>query len=97
MCVCVCVCVCVRERERECDYCIKYVFVYLLAYVCKICVSLYVTFLEGVAPFPTPWCSRYRKGRLRVTLDYGRLYVTLCDIINVYQKTTWEIINKVPM
>ena len=27
---------------------------------------------EGVAPFPTPWCSSYRKGSLRVTLDYGR-------------------------
>ena len=27
---------------------------------------------EGVAPSPTPWCSCYRKGSLRVTLDYGR-------------------------
>ena len=27
---------------------------------------------EGVAPSPTPWCSNYRKGSLRVTLDYGR-------------------------
>ena len=26
---------------------------------------------EGVAPSPTPWCSSYRKGNLRVTLDYG--------------------------
>ena len=26
---------------------------------------------KGVAPFPTPWCSSYRKGSLRVTLDYG--------------------------
>ena len=26
---------------------------------------------KGVAPSPTPWCSSYRKGRLRVTLDYG--------------------------
>ena len=24
---------------------------------------------EGVAPSPTPWCSSYRKGSLRVTLD----------------------------
>ena len=34
---------------------------------------------EGVAPSPTPWCSSYRKGSLRVTLDYGRqlyLYIT---------------------
>ena len=27
---------------------------------------------EEVAPSPTPWCSIYRKGSLRVTLDYGR-------------------------
>ena len=27
---------------------------------------------EGVAPSPTHWCSSYRKGSLRVTLDYGR-------------------------
>ena len=35
---------------------------------------------EGVAPSPMPWCSSYRKGSLRVTLDYGRqLYFTyLC-------------------
>ena len=33
---------------------------------------------EGVAPSPTLWCSSYRKGSLRVTLDYGRqLYFTL--------------------
>ena len=25
---------------------------------------------KGVAPSPTPWCSSYRKGSLRVTLDY---------------------------
>ena len=32
---------------------------------------------EGVAPSPTPWCSSYRKGSLRVTLDYGlQLYFT---------------------
>ena len=27
---------------------------------------------EGVASSPTHWCSSYRKGSLRVTLDYGR-------------------------
>ena len=27
---------------------------------------------EGVAPSPTHWCSSYRKGSLRVTLDSGR-------------------------
>ena len=35
---------------------------------------------KGVAPFPTPWCSSYRKGSLRVTLDYGRqLYFLLIN------------------
>ena len=36
---------------------------------------------EGVAPSPTPWCSSYRKGIVRVTLDYGRqlyLYIYIC-------------------
>ena len=35
---------------------------------------------EGVAPSPTHWCSSYRKGSLRVTLDYGRqlYFFTLC-------------------
>ena len=46
---------------------------------------------EGVAPSPTHWCSSYRKGSLRVTLDYGRqlyllmLYLgcqNLCSVIN---------------
>ena len=33
---------------------------------------------EGVAPSPTPWCSSYRKGSLRVTLDCGRqLYLLI--------------------
>ena len=27
---------------------------------------------KGVAPSPIPWCSSYRKGSLRFTLDYGR-------------------------
>ena len=30
---------------------------------------------------PTPWCSSYRKGSLRVTLDYGRqLYFYITQI-----------------
>ena len=33
---------------------------------------------EGVAPFPTSWCSSYRKGSLRVTLDYD------------YMKRRWD-------
>ena len=36
---------------------------------------------EGVAPSPTPWCSSYRKGSLRVTLDNGRqLYLCICNV-----------------
>ena len=32
---------------------------------------------KGVVPSPTPWCSSYRKGSFRVTLDYGhQLYFT---------------------
>ena len=32
---------------------------------------------EGIEPSPTPWCSSYQKGSLRVTLDYVRqLYFT---------------------
>ena len=27
---------------------------------------------KGVAPSPTPWCSSYWKGSLRVTFNYGR-------------------------
>ena len=27
---------------------------------------------KGVVPFPTPWCSSYRKGSFRVIFDYGR-------------------------
>ena len=36
---------------------------------------------EGVAPSPTPWCNSYRKGSLRVTLDYGHQLYLLCIII----------------
>ena len=34
---------------------------------------------EGVAPSPTPWCSSYRKGSLRVILDYGRQLNYYCS------------------
>ena len=37
---------------------------------------------KEVAPSPTPWCSSYRKGSLRVTLDNGRYVigvVCVCD------------------
>ena len=51
---------------------------------------------EGVVPSPTHWCSNYRKGSLRVTLDYGhQLYFTylyhstsvsvfICKILYIY-------------
>ena len=40
---------------------------------------------KGVAPSPTHWCSSYRKGSLRVTLDYGRqLYFTYYFINLLY-------------
>ena len=40
---------------------------------------------EGVAPSPTHWCSSYRKGSLRVTLDYGRQLYLL--YIYIYSDT----------
>ena len=45
-------------------------------------------FREGVAPSPTPWCSSYRNGSLRVTLDYGRqlyFYLHICFKIIIRQ------------
>ena len=42
---------------------------------------------KGVAPSPKHWCSSYRKGSLRVTLDYGRqLYFTYSDPNNKRNK-----------
>ena len=38
---------------------------------------------EGVAPSPTHWCSSYRKGSLRVTLDYGRQLYLLYFYVRV--------------
>ena len=38
--------------------------------------------MEGVAPSPTPWCSSYRKGSLRVTIDYGRQLTII--VINAF-------------
>ena len=42
---------------------------------------------KGVAPSPTHWCSSYRKGSLRVTLNYGRqllLIIIIIIIIIIY-------------
>ena len=38
---------------------------------------------EGVAPSPTHWCSSYRKGSLRVTLDYGHQLYLLIYIFKI--------------
>ena len=47
---------------------------------------------EGVAPSPTPWCSSYRKGSLRVTLDYGRqLYLYVYIYIYICRHTDEQI------
>ena len=50
---------------------------------------------EEVAPSPTPWCSSYRKGSLRVTLDYGRqLYLlTYYSQINLRAKQKYEVLS----
>ena len=37
---------------------------------------------KGVVPFPTPWCSSYWKGNLRVALDYShQLYVYITVLV----------------
>ena len=47
---------------------------------------------EGVAPSPTPWCSSYRKGSLRVTLDYGRqLYSYLLNVTFSWLKSRFTL------
>ena len=46
---------------------------------------------EGVAPSPTHWCSSYRKGSLRVTLDYGRLCICMNVCIIEIRQNTEEI------
>ena len=46
---------------------------------------------EGVAPSPTSWCSSYRKGSLRVTLDYGRQLYLLIIIIRIVKLKLWRL------
>ena len=47
---------------------------------------------EGVAPSHTPWCSSYRKGSIRVTLDYCRqLYLVV--VVIIYEKLPLEKID----
>ena len=44
---------------------------------------------KGVAPPPTHWCSSYRKGSLRVTLDYGRQLYLLMLKWTVWNRTVY--------
>ena len=52
-----------------------------------LCIIRYVSRVKwgnpgkGVATSPIPWCSSYRKGSLRVTLDYG------CQLYLLYTHT----------
>ena len=47
---------------------------------------------EGVAPSPTPWCSSYWKGNLRVTLDYSRqLYLLIYSYFEGFAFVSWYI------
>ena len=40
---------------------------------------------KAVVPCSTPWCSSYRKGSLRVTLDYGRqLYLPILEMLKYF-------------
>ena len=48
---------------------------------------------EGVAPSPTTWCSSYRKGSLRVTLDYGRQLYLLTFIWAAFKSPSEWIMN----
>ena len=49
---------------------------------------------KGVAPSPTHWCSSYRKGSLRVTLDYGRQLYFLHIHTNIAEEPNDFIIEK---
>ena len=43
-----------------------------------------------VAPYPTPWCSSYRNGSLRVNLNYCRqLYLPVNNKIKSYLYKCW--------
>ena len=57
---------------------------------------------NGVAPFPTPWCSRYWKRSLWVALDYGcqlslyglkyNIWVSLPTVVEGSLKASFSII-----
>ena len=40
---------------------------------------------KGVAPSPTPWCSSYRKGGFRVTLDYGHQLIIVVFSLRIFR------------
>ena len=46
---------------------------------------------ERSSTSPTPWCSSYRTGNLRVTLDYGRQIYLLVYIIWRKQSRLWKV------
>ena len=49
---------------------------------------------NGVAPFPTPWCSSYWKESLQVTLDcIHQLYFIYIDIYIYIYKTVFNPVN----
>ena len=52
---------------------------------------------KGVAPYPTPWCSSYRKGSLLVALDYNHqlylLYLHNCICCTPYIMDSPSSIN----
>ena len=53
---------------------------------------------EVVAPSPIPWCSSYRKGSLRVTLDYGRqLYLLYFYLWTFYVRFPYPYLDVVHM
>ena len=50
-----------KKKRIFCSFCQNSIYIYIYIYTWK-----------GVAPSPTPQCSSYRKGSLRVALDYSR-------------------------
>ena len=49
---------------------------------------------KGLAPSPTHWCCSYRKGSLRITLDYGRqLYLLYYWYVQPKSTQKWNAQN----
>ena len=47
---------------------------------------------KGVAPSPTPRCSSYLQGSLRVTLDYGRQLLYLLLLLLLLLNIPWDFV-----